>query len=960
MIEKARAILKNIFGYDEFFALQGEIIDNVLKKKDSLIVMPTGGGKSLCYQIPALIFNGLTIVISPLISLMKDQVEQMSALDVPAVLLNSQLSPDDYRKNVYKIRQKKAKLLYLAPETYLKESILDLLSSVSVDCLAVDEAHCISRWGHDFRPEYRQLVETRPIFKDAVCIALTATATPQVQKDIQKTLGFDASNEFIASFDRPNLFIRIVEKIHPLKQTLEFIRKNSGGAGIIYCATRNGTDDLCEALKKEGVSAKNYHAGLADHERNKNQDLFINDDIQVMVATIAFGMGINKPDVRFVLHYDLPQNLENYYQEIGRAGRDGLPASCMLLFSYGDIPKIRYIIQGKKGHEQRLANIHLNSLLQFIETESCRRVPLLNYLGEDHSGNCMMCDNCIAGDRQQIDVTVSAQKFLSCVKRTRELFGANHIIDVLRGSRSKKVLNFRHDKLSTYGIGNEHSRKQWLHMSRQFLSKGLMTQDMDHGGLRLTAEAYAVFKGKKVFIGRVLNDPSQKTLRSDENLEHDRQLYELLRKKRKELADHAKVPPYVIFSDKTLIEMATFFPGNHHELIKIHGIGDVKLEKYGKILLEIIKDHCLEKQIYEKAGINADKPEGDPGSPLKNRRHTAIGNAFNAGQSIEQIMSQYNIKRETVLDHLHTYLVEGNTLRTCDLLAYPGITPEIRRDVIKQFEEMGCERLKPVFKALNQSIGYETLKLIRLWYINEYLVKNDALPNESDKRDFALNKHIVCLANSRKYSGRCIAGKELTGQGIGKWVRPVSNLGTGELAPDDIRFQNGDQPELLDIIEINLEKNRCSLRYQAENYFVGQTSWSKKGEFPTEKISELCDRIDTLWINGYHSLTGFNDRIPLKIAEEKISSSLLFIQPNDFRIAVEEDVRLLKKIRAKFNFNGNPYKLAVTDPALENRYIRKSLGEYPVTCKNIYLTVSLGEPYEGYCYKLVAGILYDT
>jgi len=591
MIKRSRTVLKSVFGYDKFLPLQEEIINTVIQKRDTLVIMPTGGGKSLCYQIPALIFDGLTIVISPLISLMKDQVEQMSAINVPAVLLNSQLPGDEYRKNVYQIKQKKSKLLYLAPETLLKKSILDLLALVQVDCLAVDEAHCISRWGHDFRPEYRQLAETRPVFKDAVCIALTATATQQVQKDIQKSLGFDASNEFIASFDRPNLFIRIVEKSNPLKQALAFIEENAGESGIIYCATRNTTDKLYEVLKKQGIAAKNYHAGLTDRDRNKNQDLFINDDIQVMVATVAFGMGINKPDVRFVLHYDLPPNLENYYQEIGRAGRDGLPASCMLLFSYGDIPKIRYIIQNKKGHEQRLANIHLNSLLQFVETESCRRVPLMNYFGEDHPGNCRTCDNCLGGDKEQIDVTIPAQKFLSCVKRTGERFGANHIIDILRGSKSKKVLNFGHDKLSTYGIGEEYSRKQWLHMSRQFLSKRLMIQDMEYGGLNLTAKAYAVFKGEKVSVSHILPETLPEKILPGEIPEYDRELFEILRKTRKKLADRTGVPPYVIFSDKTLIGMAIFFPGSEDELLKIHGIGTVKLEKYGKIFLNIIEEY---------------------------------------------------------------------------------------------------------------------------------------------------------------------------------------------------------------------------------------------------------------------------------------------------------------------------------------------------------------------------------
>jgi ATP-dependent DNA helicase RecQ len=596
MIEKAKTILKKVFGYDDFFPMQEKVIANVLAKNDSLVVMPTGGGKSLCYQIPGLIFDGLTVVVSPLISLMKDQVDQLKALDVPAVMLNSQLPADVYRQNVGQIKRNKAKLLYLAPETFLKKNILDLLSTVQVDGLAVDEAHCISRWGHDFRPEYRRLAETRAIFKDAVCIALTATATVRVRKDIQNSLGFSASNEFVASFNRPNLFIQVAEKLHPLQQTLAFIEKNAGESGIIYCATRNTVDRLCEKLTKQGIAAKPYHAGLPDHERNTNQDLFINDDIQVIAATIAFGMGIDKPDVRFVLHYDLPQNIENYYQEIGRAGRDGLPATCLLLFGYGDIPKIRYIIQNKSGHEQRLANIHLSSLLQFVECEACRRVPLLDYLGEDHPGNCKNCDNCLAGERPEIDVTVSAQKFLSCVKRTGERFGANYIIDVLRGSKAKKILQFGHDKLSTYGIGKEYSQKQWHHLSRMFLSKGLMVQDMEYGGLGLTDEAYAVFKGQKVFVKHVVSDMPPRTPAAPvENLEYDRGLFEVLRKERKALADQANLPPYVIFSDRTLIQMATFFPKTDVEMLQIHGVGAVKLDRYGDTFLKIISTYVNKK-----------------------------------------------------------------------------------------------------------------------------------------------------------------------------------------------------------------------------------------------------------------------------------------------------------------------------------------------------------------------------
>jgi len=435
--DNPKNILKKVFGYDEFRPLQAEIIDAILNRQDTLVVMLTGGGKSLCYQIPALIFDGLTIVVSPLISLMKDQVEQLGELGVSAVCLNSSLPRQEYSKNVSLIKQGKVKLLYLAPEALLQSGALDMLSSAGVDCLAIDEAHCISEWGHDFRPEYRQLAGVRARFSGAVCIALTATATPRVRQDIKNSLNFESSNEYIASFNRKNLFMRIVPKTNPYAQTVSFIKQFPDQSGIIYCFSRRQVEELSETLEEEGFSVCPYHAGLPAEERKKNQELFIRDDVLIIVATIAFGMGINKPNVRFVIHYDLPKNIESYYQEIGRAGRDGLRSECMMLFSYGDIQKIKHFISQKQGHEKRVANIHLQALLNFAETDICRRIPLLSYFDEEYSRkNCGMCDNCLSDKKELIDISVYAQKFLSCVKRTGEIFGAAHIIDVLRGSEA--------------------------------------------------------------------------------------------------------------------------------------------------------------------------------------------------------------------------------------------------------------------------------------------------------------------------------------------------------------------------------------------------------------------------------------------------------------------------------------------------------------------------------------------
>ena len=591
-ISQAKYVLKNVFGYDTFWPLQGEIVSHTLEKKDALVVMPTGGGKSLCYQIPALLFEGLTIVVSPLISLMKDQVDQLRECGVPAVFLNSTVSAGQYRSHLERLKRNDVRLLYLAPEALLATRTLALLSSLKIDCFAIDEAHCISEWGHDFRPEYRQLLEVRSTFPDAACVAMTATATPRVREDIKKSLRIATSNEFIGSFNRPNLFLEVAPKTSPREQTLEFLKQYPNESGIIYCFSRQQTDDLYALLSRKGYSVRPYHAGLSEKERTQNQELFIRDDIQIIVATIAFGMGINKSNVRFVVHYDLPRSLDSYYQEIGRAGRDGLPAHCLLLFGYGDIQKIKYFIQQKNEQEQRVANILLSNLLGFVETDLCRRVPLLNYFGETRApDNCGMCDNCRIEQKDLADITIPAQMFLSCVKRTGERFGAGHIVDVLRGSKSQKVLKFAHEKLSTYGIGTMYSAQQWRHLFRQYIQKGLIMQELEHGTLRLTEKAWEVLRGKEAVMGRLEEGGVTIRKREEDQGHYDPVLFEMLRKKRKEIADRANLPPFTIFHDRTLKEMATRFPQTRESLSMIYGIGTAKIEKYGNIFLGIIRQY---------------------------------------------------------------------------------------------------------------------------------------------------------------------------------------------------------------------------------------------------------------------------------------------------------------------------------------------------------------------------------
>lgn len=718
-MEKASHILKSVFGYEQFLPLQADVIASILEGRDTLAVMPTGGGKSLCYQIPALIFDGLTVVISPLISLMTDQVMQLAEAGVPAVVLNSQLDGGQYRHNLSQLKRGEAKILYLAPETFFKNGIQDLLAALKVSCVAVDEAHCISKWGHDFRPEYRHLGQARRRFGRAVWLALTATATPQVRTDIQKNLVFETPRAFVASFDRPNLFLQIVEKNNPGTQVLDALSAHSGQSGIIYCATRKAVDNLCAFLQRKGVAARPYHAGLSDAERIRHQTLFVHDDIQVIVATVAFGMGINKPDVRFVLHHDLPHNIESYYQEIGRAGRDGQRADCILLFSYGDIPKIRYFIQQKTGHAQRLATLQLNDLLQYVEADDCRRVSLLKHFGEDHAGGCGMCDNCLSGGEPRMDVTVAAQKFLSCVKRTGERFGANYIVDVLRGSQSKRVLQFNHQRLSTYGIGKEHTRKQWLHLARQFQGRGLIESDPEYGGLRLTPRGVEVFKGRKVMIRSIPADTAGPRPAAGAPAMRNPELLEALRRKRKALADAAGLPPYAIFPDRTLVEMAAYLPRTHPDLLQIHGVGTVRLENYGDAFLEVIEAHREGAQIAEPPNAGARFPTARNSSESQQARWLEIGEAYQQGQSIADIMARYNIQQQTVVNHLYAYVQSGRALRTDGLTMDAPVSEARRTAVFRCFEELGTQRLKPVFEALDGTVNYEILKMLRICFLAE-------------------------------------------------------------------------------------------------------------------------------------------------------------------------------------------------------------------------------------------------
>ena len=727
-VQTAASVLKSTFGYDEFRPLQREVIENVLAGKDTLAIMPTGGGKSLCYQIPALLMAGLTVVVSPLIALMKDQVEQLSAAGVQAVFLNSSLTTEAYNDNMRAVRTGKARLLYVAPETLLMQRTTDLLEKLQVSLITIDEAHCISEWGHDFRPEYRQLVDFRRRFPKAVCLALTATATQRVRADIKNTLGFAQSNEFVASFDRPNLYIEVQPKEDPTRQALRFLERYKDLSGIIYCFSRKQVDELAAMLVRKGFSARPYHAGLEDEVRHANQDAFIRDDVQVMVATIAFGMGINKSNVRFILHFDLPKSIEGYYQEIGRAGRDGLPAHCLLLYNYGDVAKQRFFIDQKEGDEKRAAQQQLDAIMRYADDlTSCRRKPLLSYFGEAYAGaKCGACDNCTAKPPAFVDLTIPAQKFLSCVKRSGERFGAGHVIDILRGSKNERVLRLGHDQLSTYGIGQELSDKQWHGLARQLVQLGYLSQDGEFHTLSLTPEAMEALRKRSPILGQPLEsggrererEREQEQKQSEPVLEANNALLAQLRALRKQLADEAGMPPYVIFSDKTLVEMAAYLPQGEESLLGISGVGQVKLFRYGGAFLDVIRNFAQEHKLAEKAkpGRGEDEPARDKSD--SGRRYMQVSEAYQAGESIADLMERYGVTVGTILDHLTRYQATGKKLRCGeDLLELAPGSPEEQKRTFAAFEKLGTLALRPVFDQLGGRVSYDELKVLRLIFL---------------------------------------------------------------------------------------------------------------------------------------------------------------------------------------------------------------------------------------------------
>lgn len=609
IIEKptALSVLKSVFGYQFFRKGQEEVINAALNGKDALVVMATGNGKSLCYQIPALCFEGLTLVISPLISLMKDQVDQLQANGIEADFLNSSQTLEQQQQVQNKLISGQLKLLYVSPEKVMTNSFFQLISYSKVSFIAIDEAHCISQWGHDFRPEYTQLGGLKASFPHAPIMALTATADYATRQDILTHLNLENPHKYIGSFDRPNIRYTLEEKYKPMEQLTRFVLAQKGKSGIIYCNSRNKVERIAESLRNKGISAAAYHAGMETALRERVQQDFQRDNVQVVVATIAFGMGINKSNVRFVAHFDLPRSIESYYQETGRAGRDDLPAEAVLFYEPADYAWLQKILLEKPETSQRQIEQHkLEAIGEFAESQTCRRLVLLNYFGEHRQTPCNNCDICLDPPKKY-DGLVDAQKVMSAIYRVGQCYGAHYVIAVLRGMHNQKIIERQHDKLSVYGIGKDKSKEHWQSVIRQLIHLGFVQQVISelNPTLQLTESAKAILKGEEPLelamprisaISKIAHNPQRQSVAN-----YDKDLFARLRFLRKQIADKENIPPYIVFNDATLQEMAQYMPTSNIEMLQINGVGSIKLERFGQPFMALIQEH---KAILAKAQNN--------------------------------------------------------------------------------------------------------------------------------------------------------------------------------------------------------------------------------------------------------------------------------------------------------------------------------------------------------------------
>ena len=709
-----RDLLKKYFGYDDFLPLQEEIVTSVVNGEDSLVLMPTGGGKSLCYQLPALQLDGLTLVVSPLIALMKDQVDALKSNGIPAEFINSSLTFSEVRRVQERAQRGDLKILYVAPERLSLETFQYFLSRLKVSLVAVDEAHCISVWGHDFRPDYRRLGDLRNSLPGIPFLALTATATERVRRDIVDQLRLNQPKQFIASFNRPNLTYSVLAKRSDSFDTLlELLQKHKGESTIVYCTSRKDTENLAARLRDEGFDAQPYHAGLDIDVRRQTQESFVHDRFPIIVATIAFGMGIDKPDIRLLVHYDVPKSLEGYYQETGRAGRDGLPGECALFYTYGDVGRLEFFVDDIEDEEERRnARQKLAQVVEFCQIQSCRRKHILRYFGEEwEQENCGGCDFCLV-PREEFDATIIAQKILSAVIRTGGRFGINHVCSVLRGGNTKTIRQWEHNKLSVYGIAKEFSANELKEIANHLVAEGFLARNNgDYPTFRVSDTGRTFLKNRATLTLEMPKREEEKESSARRAaLDYDQALFDLLRNLRTRLAAERDVPPFVIFGDVTLQQMAYYLPQSLESLSRISGVGTKKLEELGDTFLTEIVDYARANDLKERDNPARKKNKSD--------RVGSSGSTYNQtkqllqkGLSVEDIARQRGLASGTVASHLERLIRSGEQI---DLR--PSLPGRDRIDQITDaFTTTGSAYLSPVKEILGEDFTYDEIRLVRLY-----------------------------------------------------------------------------------------------------------------------------------------------------------------------------------------------------------------------------------------------------
>ncbi|SFI25479.1 DNA helicase RecQ [Halpernia frigidisoli] len=710
-MEKSLQILQQYFGYDHFRLNQANAVENVIAKKDTFVLMPTGGGKSLCYQVPALVLEGTAIVISPLIALMKDQVDALRVNGISAAFLNSSMNPNEQNETFRQLKEGKLKLLYIAPEKLSADNghFLDLLKDINISLFAVDEAHCVSHWGHDFRPDYLFLNGIKEQFPETPIIALTASADEIKRQDIIKQLNLDDPTVLVSSFDRANIKYFVQPKRSVLNHIIQYLKEHPNDSGIIYCLSRKGTEDLAYNLKENGINAAFYHAGISSAERAQVQDDFIKDKTHVMIATIAFGMGIDKSNVRFVIHADLPKNIESYYQETGRAGRDGLPSEAILFYSNADVMKLKKFALVEGNEEQSSLMLRkLQQMTDFSEMQKCRRQYLMEYFGESHPGNCNSCDYCLS-DFENWDATTGAQKLLSAVFRLKERYGKNLIIDFLRGSKGVKITDYM-KRMPTYGIGSNSDKTFWQNLIKQLTINGfLRDSDGEFSVLKLTEGSNEVlFKGKKVNFQKVKELAKAVTVAeleiaySTNELDANIELFDELRLLRRQQAERENVPPYVILSDASLLELASYLPQNKEELNQISGFGAFKIEKYGDLFLNAILEYCKKNNLISKISEKAPKKNHTQKQENKNLggTYTTTFQMYKDGNSVEKIAEIRSLSVQTIQNHLANFVISG-AIKASELMDISKI-----ESVIDIAKNQNLVSLKAIKEELGDSYSY--------------------------------------------------------------------------------------------------------------------------------------------------------------------------------------------------------------------------------------------------------------